>query len=143
MTQIKSILRNIFVKRVFEIVQNKRKRIYLLEFPWFGEIAIFVLLILLDFSSNTKYLKLPQCFNQIELNDLVRDFRLSKQAAELLASRCFFLFCHNILSLLSQLGVSLHNPTDCLSIAQSEASNASICIMTILLVLFQFIILFI
>ena len=39
------------------------------------------------FSSNAKQFNLPQCFSQIELNDLVRDLGLSKQAAEVLASR--------------------------------------------------------
>ena len=39
-----------------------------------------------DFSSNAKQFNLPQCFSQIELNDLVCDLGLSKQAAELLAS---------------------------------------------------------
>ena len=38
-----------------------------------------------DFS-NPKHLKLPQCFSQIKLNDLVHNLGLSKQAAELLAS---------------------------------------------------------
>ena len=39
-----------------------------------------------DFSPNAKHLK-PQCFSQRELNDLVGDLELFKQAAELLASR--------------------------------------------------------
>ena len=38
-----------------------------------------------DFSSNAKQFNMPHCFSQIELNDLVRDLGLSKQAAEVLA----------------------------------------------------------
>ena len=89
-----------------------------------------------DFSSNAKQFNLPKCFSQIELNDLVRDLGLSKQAAEVLASRLkernlldsfakvsyfrtrdenfvnffsevnLFVYCHDISGLLLQLGIS-------------------------------------
>ena len=78
---------------------------------------------------------------QIELNDLVRDLGLSKQAAEVLASRLkeknlldsfakvsyfrtrdenfnffsevnLFVYCHDISGLLLQLGISVYNPTE-------------------------------
>ena len=85
---------------------------------------------------------MPQCFSQIELNDLVCDLGLSKQAAEVLASRLkeknlldsfakvsyfrtrdenfvnffsevnLFVYCHDISGLLLQLGISVYNPTE-------------------------------
>ena len=93
-----------------------------------------------DFSSNAKQFNLPQCFSQIELNDLVRDLGISKQAAEVLASRLkektylivlqkfltleqemktlltflqvnLLVYCH-ISGLLLQLGISVYNPTE-------------------------------
>ena len=95
-----------------------------------------------DFSSNAKQFNLPQCFSQIELNDLVRDYGLSKQAAEVLASHLkeknlldsfakvsyfrtrdenfvnffsevnLFAYCHDISGLLLQFGISVYNPTE-------------------------------
>ncbi|XP_066198436.1 uncharacterized protein [Saccopteryx leptura] len=93
-------------------------------------------------SSDAKQSLTPQQFSQPELNDLVRDLGLSKKAAELLASRLqeknvlhrsakvsrfrkreqifvdFFsedkhvVYCHDISSLLSQLGITTYSPTE-------------------------------
>lgn len=84
----------------------------------------------------------PQCFNQEELNDLIRDLNLSKESAELLASRLkeknllcrgtnitfyrkrdkdllpFFtqendlVFCNNIKGLLEKMGLPEYTPDD-------------------------------
>ena len=40
-----------------------------------------------SFSDNTNRLSAPELFSQTELNDLVRDLRLSKKAEKILASR--------------------------------------------------------
>ena len=95
-----------------------------------------------DSSSDTQQSSAPQQFNQPELNDLVRDFGLSKAAAELLASRLKeknlldpstkvsyfrkrdqmfvdffsednrFVYCNNVAGLLSQLGIASYTPAD-------------------------------
>ena len=84
----------------------------------------------------------PQQFSQPELNDLVRDLGLSKNAAEVLASRLQeknqlshttkvsyfrnreqvfvpffteenkFVYCHNISGLLQELGMPVYHPND-------------------------------
>ena len=84
----------------------------------------------------------PQQFSQLELNDLVRDLGLSKNSAEILASRlkekgmlqtgskisffrkreqaflqyfdekCQFVYCNNISGLLRELGISSYDPRD-------------------------------
>ena len=84
----------------------------------------------------------PQCFNQAELNDLVRDLSLSKEASELLASRLneknllqhgtkvtfyrsrekdllqYFrvdsdlVYCHDVSGLLYAVGVTLYDPNE-------------------------------
>ena len=93
-----------------------------------------------DSSSDTQQSSAPQQFSHPELNNFVHDLGLSKQAAELLASRlqekkssrpvckCFillkmgpdvcelfsednhFVYCNNIAGLLSQLGITLYTP---------------------------------
>jgi hypothetical protein len=93
-------------------------------------------------SSGYKRPSAPQCFSQLELNDLARDLALSKKAAELLASRLNeknlvddsvrvsyfrtrerifvnffseenqFVYCNDIPGLLSELGVGTYNPAE-------------------------------
>lgn len=95
-----------------------------------------------DSSSDTQCSSTPQQFKQSELNDLVRDLGLSKQSAELLASRLNekhlldrsakvsyfrqrdkmflnffceenqFVYCNDIAGLLKQLGITSYNPTE-------------------------------
>ncbi len=43
-------------------------------------------MILVDFEERGS-IKRPQCFNKVELNDLLRDFSVSKELSELLAPR--------------------------------------------------------
>ena len=93
-----------------------------------------------DFSTESQKAT-PQQFNQSELNDLIRDLDLSKQAAEILASRfnethvlhssakvsyfrrdehfiTFFteekqlIYCDNVPELFGQLGFSSYNPEE-------------------------------
>ena len=84
----------------------------------------------------------PHCFNQVKLNDLVRDLNLSKEASELLALRlneknllqhgtkvtfycsrgkallqCFrvdsdLVYCHDVSGLLYAMGVTLYDPNE-------------------------------
>ena len=93
-------------------------------------------------SSTESKKAVPQLFNQSELNDLVRDLNLSKQAAEILASRLsekhvlhssakvsfyrkrdeLFLpyfkeekqlvYCDNVSGLLGELGIPSYNPEE-------------------------------
>ena len=93
-------------------------------------------------NANSSTSKEPECFNQNELNDLVRDLNLSKESSELLASRlnekCLltndtrvtyyrtrdrefrpffemgdsFVSCTDINGLLCRLGVESYNPID-------------------------------
>ena len=93
-----------------------------------------------DFSYATSKSSPPPQFSQPELNDQERDFGLSKNATEILASRLQekallnkttkisyirnreqvfveffkeenkFVYCHNISGLLQELGIPLHNP---------------------------------
>ena len=95
-----------------------------------------------DSSYGTPESSTPQKFSQPELNDLVRDLGLSKNAAEVLASRLQekallnqttkvsyfrkreqdfvpffteenkFVYCHNIPGLLQELGIPLYSPND-------------------------------
>ena len=92
--------------------------------------------------SNDESILSPQCFNQEELSDLVRDLGLSKELSEVLASRLkeknllergtsitfyrtseqyllpFFtqektlVFCNDVSGLLRQMGVHVYIPTD-------------------------------
>ena len=102
----------------------------------------------------------PQQFNQSELNDLVRDLDLSKQAAELLASRLnekhvlhssakvsffrrrdesflsFFkeekqlVYCDNVPGLLSQLGIPAYNPKEWRLFWTAPNAASSVCFYT-------------
>ena len=95
-----------------------------------------------EYSSTESQKATPQQFNQSELNNLVRDLDLSKQAAEILASRLnekhvlnssakvsyfrkrdehfitFFkeekqlIYCDNVPGLFGQLGISSYNPEE-------------------------------
>ena len=93
-----------------------------------------------DPSHGTPQSLTPQQFSQPGLNDLVRDLGLSKNAAEVLASRLQeknqlshtsvillkseqavvpffteenkFVYCHNISGLLQELGMSIYHPND-------------------------------
>ena len=95
-----------------------------------------------SFSDDTNQLSAPELFSPMELNDLVCDLGLSKKAAEILASRLQekhllddsakvlyfrkqyhsfvtffseqkqFVYWHNILGLLRQLGVASYIPTE-------------------------------
>ena len=96
----------------------------------------------LNFQTSSSFSERPLLFNQSELNDLVRDLNLSKQASELLASRLqeknllqpgssvtfyrnrekmflnyFFLknslvYCHDIEGLLLQLRITQYQPNE-------------------------------
>ena len=95
-----------------------------------------------DSTYETEQSSAPQQFSQPELNDLVRDLGLSKKAAEILASRLQeknlldssakvsyfrkreqifveffsedmkFVYCHDIVGLLSKLGFTSYSPTE-------------------------------
>ena len=92
--------------------------------------------------ANSIYNSKPQCFNQAELNDLVRDLSLSKESSELLASRLnekhllergtkisfyrnrehdllkYFryesdlVYCHDISGLINEMGVTSYDPNE-------------------------------
>ena len=95
-----------------------------------------------SFSDDTNRLSAPELFNQTELNDLVRDLKLFKKAAEILPFRLQekhllddsanvlyfrkryqffvtffseqkqFVYCHDIPGLLRQLGIASYIPIE-------------------------------
>ena len=112
-------------------------------------------------NSSTKSKKaVSQQFNQLELNDLVRDLHLSKQAAEILAFRLnekhvlhssvkvsfyrkrdeLFLpyfkeekqlvYCDNASGLLGKLGIPSYNPEEWRLFWTASSADSSVCFYT-------------
>ena len=95
-----------------------------------------------DSSSDAEQSLAPHCFNQEDLNDLIRDLALSKKAAKLLASRLSerhklnrsirvsyyqtreskfvkylskdkqFVYCHDVPGLFTELGLGTYSPAE-------------------------------